>query len=372
MGNVSPPKASQAQYAQNGSAAWKMTPAWHSVMPTMAAILSENDETGGRGRDGMDIPDSDNAAGCRRTKKEKPLGVLGAPAAAALCFAAAMLLYHIPLGSSMAADALHACLAGVAALVCLALWAGRETEGWGASGACNAQAGEAHGIRGPHAGGAKHTEGTRLGENDRHLAVPHNLLVGLIVLLCLVGALVSVAVPLETGSSEGAGAVSAWVSPQASPALFAVLTVSCLGTAVWEEIAFRRLAMEAVAGALEESRARRLMAACVCSAVFAMLHLPEMGAALPTALRAVQVFLFALAMAGLVEESGHLAPAIAAHALYDAICFAPTALDTLGSVWEISASSLMALETSMSGMLASLPFLAPAAALGVRRLLAAH
>ena len=327
----------------------------------------------------MGIPDSDNEANSRRTKKEKPLGVLGAPAAAALCFAAAMLLYHIPLGSSMAADALHACLAGVAALVCLALWAGRGTVDRGASGACNAQAEEAHDIRGPHAGRAKHTEGTRagngstrgtrLGENDRHLAVPHNLLVGLIVLLCLVGALVSVAVPLETGSSEGAGAVSAWVSPQAPPALFAVLTASCLGTAVWEEIAFRRLAMEAVAGALEEGRARRLMAACVCSAVFAMLHLPEIGAALPTALRAVQVFLFALAMAGLVEQSGRLAPAIAAHALYDAICFAPAVLGVSGSAWEISASSLMTLETSVSGMLASLLFLAPAAALGVRRLL---
>ena len=304
----------------------------------MAAILSENDETGGRGRDGMGIPDSDNEANSRRTKKEKPRGVLGAPAAAALCFAAAMLLYHIPLGSSMAADALHACLAGVAALVCLALWAGRGTTG----------------------------------ENDRHPAAPHNSLAGLIGLLCLAGALASVAVPLTTGSSEGAGAVSAWVSPQASPALFAVLAVSCLGTAVWEEIAFRRLAMEAVAGALEEGRARRLMAACVCSAVFAMLHLPEMGAALPTVLRAVQVFLFALAMAGLVEQTGRLVPAITAHALYDAICFAPAVLGASGSAWEISASSLMALETSVSGMLASLLVLAPAAALGVRRFLEAR
>ena len=151
--------------------------------------------------------------------------------------------------------------------------------------------------------------------------------------------------------------------------LLAVLAASCLGTAVWEEIAFRRLAMEAVAGALEEGRARRLMAACVCSAVFAMLHLPEMGAALPTVLRAVQVFLFALAMAGLMEQSG-LVPTIAAHALYDAICFAPAVLGISGSAWEISASSLMTLETSISGMLASLLFLAPAAALGVRRLLA--
>ena len=157
-----------------------------------------------------------------------------------------------------------------------------------------------------------------------------------------------------------------------SPALFAVLATSCLGTAVWEEIAFRRLAMEAVAGALEEGRARRLMAACVCSAVFAMLHLPEMGAALPTALRAAQVFLFALAMTGLVEQAGRLVPAIAAHALYDAICFAPAVLGISGSTWEISASSLMTLETSISGMLASLLFLAPAAVLGVRRLLAAR
>ena len=286
----------------------------------------------------MGIPDSDNEANSRRTKKERPHGVLGAPAAAALCFATAMLLYHIPLGSSMAADALHACLAGVAALVCLALWAGR---------------------------------GTTSGDN-RHLATLHNPLAGLIGLLCLVGALASVAVPLATGSSEGAGAAFTWVPPQASPMLLAVLAASCLGTAVWEEIAFRRLAMEAVAGALEEGRARRLIAACVCSAVFAMLHLPEMGAALPTALRAVQVFLFALAMAGLVEQTGRLAPAIAAHALYDAICFTPAVLGASGSAWEISASSLMTLETSVSGMLASLLVLVPAAALGVRRLLAAR
>ena len=286
----------------------------------------------------MGIPDSDNEANSRRTKKEKPRGALGAPAAAALCFAAAMLLYHIPLGSSMAADALHACLAGVAALVCLALWAGRGT-----------------------------TSG-----DDRHPAAPHNSLAGLIGLLCLVGALASVAVSLATGGSEGTGAMSTWTSPQGSPALFAVLAASCLGTAVWEEIAFRRLAMEAVAGALEEGRTRRLMAACVCSAVFTMLHLPEMGATLPTALRAAQVFLFALAMTGLVEQTGRLAPAIAAHALYDAICFAPAVLGISGSVWEISASSLMTLETSMSGMLASLLFLAPAAALGVRRFLAAR
>ena len=169
--------------------------------------------------------------------------------------------------------------------------------------------------------------------------------------------------------------MSTWTSPQGSPMLLAVLAASCLGTAVWEEIVFRRLAMEAVAGALEEGRTRRLMPACVCSAVFAMLHLPEMGAALPTALRAVQVFLFALAMAGLVEQTGRLAPAIAAHALYDAICFAPAVLGISGisgSAWEISASSLMALETSISGMLASLLFLAPAAALGARRLLAAR
>ena len=345
----------------------------------MAAILSENDETGGRGRDGMGIPDSDNEANSRRTKKERPHGVLGAPAAAALCFAAAMLLYHIPLGPSMAADALHACLAGVTALVCLALWAGQEAMSEDTSGARDTQMGRTHEVesaymrkacaRSINADGAERAHTEAGAEHPRPLRSLH---AGLIALLCLMGALASTAVPLATGSMADAGAQTVPASPRDSFALFAVLAISCLGTAVWEEIAFRRLAMEAVAGALEEGRTRRLMAACVCSAVFAMLHLPEMGAALPTALRAMQVFLFALAMAGLVEESGHLAPAIAAHALYDVICFAPTALGTLGSAWEIPASSLMALETSASGMLASLLFLAPAAALGVRRLLAAH
>lgn len=320
----------------------------------------------------MGIPDSDNEANSGRTKKKRPHGVLGAPAAAALCFAATMLLYHIPLGPSMAADALHACLAGVAALVCLALWAGQRTADRGTPDNCDAQAGKARAIEDAYVGEVGSTKNTRASKSSKHLEVPCGLHAGLIALLCLMGALASAAVPLATGSMADAGAQTVPASPRDYFALLAVLAISCLGTAAWEEIAFRRLAMEAVAGALEEGRTRRLMAACVCSAVFAMLHLPEMGAALPTALRAMQVFLFALAMAGLVEQSGHLAPAIAAHALYDVICFAPTALGTLGSAWEIPASSLMALETSASGMLASLLFLAPAAALGVRRLLAAH
>ena len=319
----------------------------------------------------MGIPDSDNEANSRRTKKERPHGVLGAPAAAALCFAATMLLYHIPLGPSMAADALHACLAGVAALACLALWAEQRTADRGTSDNCDAQAGKARAIEGAYVGEVGSTKNTRASKSSEHLEAPRGLHAGLIALLCLMGALASAAVPLATGSDAGVTQVGPAFS-QGFFMLFAVLAISCLGTAVWEEIAFRRLAMEAVAGALEEGRTRRLTAACVCSAVFAMLHLPEMGTALPTALRAMQVFLFALAMAGLVEESGHLAPAIAAHALYDVICFAPTALGTLGSAWEIPASSLMALETSASGMLASLLFLAPAAALGVHRLLAAH
>ena len=324
----------------------------------------------------MGIPDSSDEVGKRGTKKGRPLG---APAAAALCFAATMLLYHIPLGSSMAADALHACLAGVAALVCLALWAGRETTGEDMPGACDTQMGRAREVKSAHVGKARargtyveEAESARTEAGAEHPGPLRSLPAGLVALLCLVGALVSVAVPLAANSMADTGAQTAPTSPQGFLVPLAVLATSCLGTAVWEEIAFRRLAMEAVAGALEEKPHRRLLAACICSAVFAMLHLPEMGAALPTALRAVQVFLFALAMAGLVEESGHLAPAITAHALYDVICFAPTALGTLGSAWEIPASSLMTLETSMLGMLASLLFLAPAAALGVRRLLAAR
>ncbi len=327
----------------------------------------------------MGIPDSSDEVGKRGTKKGRPLG---APAAAALCFAATILLYHIPLGSSMAADALHACLAGVAALVCLALWAGREEAGKDAPSACPAQAGRAREAKSAHAGKAcakaahaeesDTVEETCTGADEGHPKPPRGLPAGPIALLCLAGALVSVAVPLATSGTAGAGAQAAPASPQGFLALLAVLAASCLGTAVWEEIAFRRLAMEAVAGALEERPHRRLLAACICSAVFATLHLPEMGEALPTALRGVQVALFALAMVGLVEQTGRLAPAVAAHAVYDVICFAPAVLGTSGSAWEIPASSLMTLETSMLGMLASLLFLAPAAALGVRRLLAAR
>ena len=144
-----------------------------------------------------------------------------------------------------------------------------------------------------------------------------------------------------------------------------IIALSCVGTAVWEETLFRCLAMEAVAGALTTPGARRLQAALICSAAFALFHLGGAAYAATEALRAVQVVLFGLAMAGLVERTGNLAGAVVTHALYDMVCFAPAALDMAGSVWDMPAEALSALETSMPGLVTSLAFLVPAGILGL-------
>ncbi len=266
---------------------------------------------------------------------------------------AVVVLYHIPLGGSVAADALHACLAGLAALACWRLWDGKT--GCDTTGA-HASSGESGGI-GVHAE-AVHASETRTG-NTKRAVVP----AGALVLLCLAASAASVAVPLVASGGVRHACFTGSVSGCA--ATLGIVALSCAGTAVWEEIAFRRLAMEAVAKALATPGRRRLQAALICSAAFALFHLGGTGDTAAAGLRAVQVTLFGLAMAGLVERTGKLAPVIATHGLYDMVCFAPAALGMAGSVWEMPAESLSILETSVAGIAASLVFLVPAAVLGI-------
>ena len=248
---------------------------------------------------------------------------LGATAAAGLCLVAAVLLYHIPLADTVAGDALHAALAAAAALVCLAL-----------------------------AGGLRAKCG-RVGRAAWALGA---------VGLCLLAALASVTVPMALGYEPAAFDLAD------KAFLLLVVTLSCAATAVWEEVAFRGLGQDAVQDALGEGRGAALKAACVCSAVFAILHMGQTGDAGQTALRFVQVFLFGLAMAGLRFGARGLVWPIAVHALYDLVCFVPASLAWQGDGWEMPASALSSVETSVSGIAASLVFLLPAAVLACRGL----
>ena len=147
------------------------------------------------------------------------------------------------------------------------------------------------------------------------------------------------------------------------------MALSCLGTAVWEETFFRKLATDAVSEALAPAGRRELRAACACAAVFALMHMGQADGAAQEALRFAQVFLFGLAMSGLRAQTGTLGWAIATHAAYDLVCFLPAALSwQAGSAWEMPVAALSAMETGVPGILASLVALAPAAVLAAREL----
>ena len=242
-----------------------------------------------------------------------------APALA--CLALVALLYHIPASANIAGDALRACLAAGAALGCLA-WAGptrpRDTR------------------RPPAPVGAA----------------------------CLLGAVAAVAASLATGQQTAGEAAF----PQA--ATLAVLVLSCLGTAVWEEVLFRRLGLAALEGGLEGGKGAPLKAACASSLLFSVLHTGLGAFDVQATLRLVQVFLFGLAMCGVALRARGLAWAVGIHALYDLTCFVPALMvqpaARAGQAWELEAGALLALETTVPGMAASLLFLAPAALWALR------
>ncbi len=248
---------------------------------------------------------------------------LSSAQAAGLCLAAVVPLYHIPLGDTLAADTLHALGAAVVALGCAWLGGGDTTP-----------TSRRQGVGGAFALGA------------------------LCALAALAGTLAALCADGLQARTGAAGVLAAlWP-----------LAVSCLGTAVWEEAFFRGLAVDAVRGALAPTGHRALKSACACAAVFALLHMGQANGA-QEALRFAQVFLFGLAMSGLRAQTGTLGWAIGAHAVYDLVCFYPAALAwQAGAVWEMPASALAAAETSVPGMLASLPFLLAAAVLAARTL----
>lgn len=301
-------------------------------------------------------------------------------AAAGLCLCAAVLLYHIPLGDSVAADALHACLTAGAALACLVARGRAEdasTRTGKSADADGAAEGSTRNDTGETAGAAEEAASVSAGnagytaEAARRVGRARRRATAALAALCLLAAIAGVAgAAWATGDGNGAAGWSGTSPAPAWPALAATLLASCVGTAVWEEALFRRLLPETVEGALETPGSHRLQAACICAALFAMLHLGAAPDGLAWGLRAVQVFCFALAMSGTAATCGRLAPAVAAHALYDLICFAPAVLGAPAGTgpWDLSAQTLATLETDVVGMVASLAFLVPAALLAVREL----
>ena len=252
---------------------------------------------------------------------------MGAGAAAGICLVAVVLLYHIPLGDTLGADTLHALGAAAAALACARL-----------------------GVRG--ANGA--TPARRGGK-----ALPCA-----IAALCVLASLAA-----TLASAGGIGGLPGPVSLGRAAAAALLVALSCLGTAVWEETFFRKLATDAVSEALAPAGRRELRAACICAAVFALMHMGQADGAAQEALRFAQVFLFGLAMSGLRAQTGTLGWAIATHAAYDLVCFLPAALSwQAGSAWEMPVAALSAMETGVPGILASLAALAPAAVLAAREL----
>ncbi len=253
---------------------------------------------------------------------------MGAGTAAGICLVAVVLLYHIPLGDTLGADALHALGAAVVALVCSRL--SRASAGVGR---------------------------TRHGGMGVTMAIAG---------LCLLAAL---AVTLASAAGSEASLPVETANLDAALAAVPLVALSCLATAVWEETFFRKLAHDAVGETLGSGKLRDLRATCACAAVFALMHMGQAADLAQEALRFVQVFLFGLAMSGLRAHTGRLGWSIGVHAAYDLVCFLPAALTwQAGVIWEMPATALATVEVGMPGILASLVVLVPAAALAIREL----
>lgn len=240
-------------------------------------------------------------------------------AAAAACLVLILLLYHIPTQPTVAGDALHAVLAGFAALACLA-WARPQERP-------DAQAFPAA------AAGA-----------------------------CLLAAAASAAVPIALG-----GVALSFATADVASML--VLACSCLGTALWEEALFRRFGLDVVRILLGDDPRGMLKATLATSALFAAAHL---GGSIDPAsvLRFVQVALFGIFMCGVVARRRGFVWAVGLHAAYDLVCFAPGLLAVGGQgapqAWLVGVDALMQLETSLPGMVASMVFLVPAAVWAIK------
>lgn len=151
------------------------------------------------------------------------------------------------------------------------------------------------------------------------------------------------------------------------PEVLGTLALSCLGTAAWEEMLFRRLLPAAFAPQLPGGRRRDLACACTCAGLFALLHLDaRLGGALAAA-RFAQAALFGLVMAGVAHRRGGLAWAVGLHAAYDLACFVWSAgtAAAVADLLDMPAGTLLAGVVSPAGLAASIAVLAPLGAWAV-------
>ncbi len=316
---------------------------------------------------------------------------MGAGAAAGICLVAVVLLYHIPLGGTLGADALHALGAAVVALVCSRLSrasagasVGRARGGNAGMGEARAQIGSADAVstctqgegagagaaRGYHIGGASIASTcTQGGGASSAPARTRHGGAGVTVAIAGLCLLAALAVTLASAAGSEAGLPVETANLDAALTAVPLVALSCLATSVWEETFFRKLAHDAVGETLGPGKLHELQAACACAAVFALMHMGQAADLAQEALRLVQVFLFGLAMGGLRAQTGALGWSIGVHAAYDLVCFLPAALTwQAGYAWEMPTAALATVEVGVPGILASLVALVPAAALAVREL----
>lgn len=251
--------------------------------------------------------------------------------AAAAALAAVIFIYLLVPGQSMGADALRSCLSAV--LICGA-WAV-----WGEL------------PRRPSAARPRQVSCILIAALVMGAAIPA-LLMG---------------VQAVASSSQVPTAASG-----ATVASIALLVASCLGTAIWEEGLFRWLGMRAFAQGLSGRRNSFFASVVVSAALFSFVHQPAplaspAGGATAwaiAAMRACQVFLFALCMSAVIGKDGTgILGAMALHATFDLACLAP-ALISLGPAAPIA--SLFVFVTDPMALGISLIPLLAAAVLSVR------
>ncbi len=277
--------------------------------------------------------------------------------AAVVALALVSVAYGAIPGDDFVADAVRAALAAVGACLAWALAGERPVRG---------------AVPGREGCGAGRGQ-LRLGESPVRLAT--------LLALTLASAALAVLAPLAlTGPSElaalgaAAGDGSAAGTPSV-PACVAVLILSCVGTATWEETLFRWLGPRALSRGLSSARDPFLASTVLCAALFALFHaLPllsdavEDRGALLCALRFCQAFLFAVVLAAVVGRTGRgMVRAIGLHACYDLVCFLPV-LAIAPQAPLASTDALLALVQSPSGLVASLVPLSVAGVLAARDL----
>ena len=141
------------------------------------------------------------------------------------------------------------------------------------------------------------------------------------------------------------------------------LAVTCIFTGIFEECLMRGLLFPAIEDRYEPSRNAAVIAACVSSLVFGLLHV---ASDLPTALemdvvfqlsilaKVAQASLFGFVMCSVFKTHG-IAWCIAAHALFDFIVFLPGAIALKAPVASYATSSLPGLLGIICATLLLLP-----------------